>query len=115
MPKIFEEKYRDILKVEFKDMLEKFLNDREIYHAYAIGRACTQGTLLGFDYHYYTVEGNPSVIGMCLDLEEYGELHFHIGTESNYGRIVTSNSDEIVLNFLENYATDSTIRLDIPR
>lgn len=114
MPKLIEEKYRDILKVEFKDMLEKFLNDREMYHAYAIGRACTQGTMLGFDYHYYTVEGNPNVIGKYIDLAEYGEIHFHINTQSSYGKIVTDNSDVIIKNFLNNYSVDSSIKRDLP-
>jgi len=114
MPKIIEEKYRDILKVEFKDMLCKFLNDRQIYHAYSIGRACTQGTLLGFDYYYYTVEGNPDVIGKYMDLEEYGELHFHIDTRTNYGRVFTKDSDTIIRNFLENYSTESVYHEECP-
>ncbi len=114
MPKIIEERYRGILKVEFKDMLVKFLNERELYHAYAIGRACTQGTMLGFDYRYYTVEGNPNVIGKLIDLEEYGEIHFYIDVHSNYGKIVTKNSDEIIQNFLDNYSDDSSIKRDMP-
>lgn len=114
MPKIIEEKFRDILKVEFKDMLEKFVDDREVFHAYSIGRVCTQGTLLGFDYHYYTVGKSPHLVGKYLMLGKFGEVHFHIDTQTNYGYLAYDNSPDIINSFLANYSTESSLKRPMP-
>lgn len=115
MPKLVEERYRDILKVEFKDMLCKFLEDRELFHIYAIGRTCTQGTLLGFDYHYYTDENFPGKVGKVIDLTGYGQIHFHISVGSQYGKIVNKDSQETLEKFIKEYSTDSSLVREVPR
>ena len=114
MPKTTSEEYRDILKVEFKDMLDKFTDEREMYHVYAIGRACTQSTLVGFDYHYYTIEGEPNKIGKYIDLGDYGRLDFVIDTELDYGKLVTPDSDHIINRFILEYPITSSLKIEIP-
>lgn len=111
---IAEEKYRDIIKVEFKDMIEKFLPPRKTFHAYTIGRACTHSTMLGFDYTYYVIEGRTDVIGKRLDLGYYGTIDFEIECQSNYGTIASEDSEEVIQHFLQNYSTQSKITSSLP-
>lgn len=100
--------YRDILKVEFRNMIEKFLEPRAEFHTYAIGRLCTHGTMLGFDYGYYTLE-KANHIGMFIDLKQYGTIHFSINCITSYGKIVTPTSDAIIESFLLYYPAKSII------
>jgi len=114
MPKTTSEDYRDILKIEFKDMLAKFIDDREFYHIYAIGRACTQSTLVGFDYHYYTIEGEPHKIGKYIDLDEYGRIDFLVDTNTDYGRVTSPDSEEVINRFIREFPITSSIKMSIP-
>lgn len=114
MPKTTSEDYRDILKIEFKDMLVKFIDDREFYHIYAIGRACTQSTLVGFDYHYYTIEGEPHKIGKYIDLDEYGRIDFVVDTNTDYGRVTSPDSEEVINRFIREFPITSSIKMSIP-
>lgn len=104
-----ETEYQDLLKTEFKDMLSKFLEPRDYFHVYAIGRTCTHGTMLGFEYRYYTISDKTDVVGKYMILNGYGEIHFEINCNSNYGRIISDNSTEIIENFINNYNTNSTL------
>lgn len=114
MPKTTSEDYRDILKIEFKDMLVKFIDNREFYHIYAIGRACTQSTLVGFDYHYYTIEGEPHKIGKYIDLDEYGRIDFVVDTNTDYGRVTSPDSEEVINRFIREFPITSSIKMSIP-
>lgn len=114
MPKTTSEDYRDILKIEFKDMLVKFIDNREFYHIYAIGRACTQSTMVGFDYHYYTIEGEPHKIGKYIDLDEYGRIDFVVDTNTDYGRVTSPDSEEVINRFIREFPITSSIKMSIP-
>lgn len=107
MVRVKEIVYRDLLKVEFKDMMEKFMSDRPSFHMYMIDRACTHGTMVGFDYGYCTLPDNPSVVCKYLDLNEFGRLEFHIDYSKGYGKLITQERKQIISNFLANYSVDS--------
>lgn len=101
--------YEDILKVEFKDMLQKFLEPRENFHAYAISRMCTQATMIGYDYGYYTFASEDGYVGKYLDLGEFGVIAFKIDCRTNYGKIVSENSNEVINKFVSQYPVVSEI------
>lgn len=101
--------YDDLLKVEFLDMLRRFTESREYFHAYSISRMCTHGTMIGFDYGYFTFPNDDNHIGKFLDLKEFGTIRFKIDCTTNYGQIVSKNSDDIIENFLSKYPTVSKI------
>lgn len=105
-----ELKYPDILKVEFMDMIERFLEPRAGFHVYTIGRMCTHGTMLGFDYGYQLSEVENCIIKF-IDLKQYGTIYFSINYTTNNGCIITPNSDEIISNFLKYFSAESTISL----
>lgn len=101
--------YRDNLKVEFKDMLEKFLEPRDHFHAYMISRMCTHATMIEFDYGYFVIPGDCKHVGKVLYLKDFGEIRFIIDCDTNYGTIVSEDSDKVIKNFLDNYQTTSNI------
>lgn len=110
MPRENEIHYRDLLKVEFKDMLARLLEERDHYHMYSIGRLCTQGTMVGFDYGYYPIVDEPDVVGKYLDLKEYGRIDFSIDCVTGYGTVMDiKESETIIKNFLEQFSVDSDI------
>ena len=100
--------YEDILKVEFKDMLQKFLEPRENFHAYAISRMMTHATMIGYDYGYYTYS-EEGYVGKYLDLEEYGTISFKLDCRTNYGKIVSEGSNEVINRFVSEYPVVSEI------
>lgn len=101
--------FNDALKVEFKDMLEKFLEPRDYFHAYSISRMCTHAIMIGFDYGYFTVPNDDIHVGKVLDLKEYGKIEFMIDCRTNYGIIASSDSNAIINKFLTDYPTTSTV------
>lgn len=101
--------YEDILKVEFKGMLQKFLEPRENFHVYAISRMLTHATMIGYDYGYFTYPGEDDYVGKYLDLEEYGVIAFKVDCRTNYGKIVSENSNEVINKFVSEYPVVSEI------
>lgn len=101
--------YEDILKVEFKDMLQKFLEPRENFHAYAISRMCTHATMIGYDYGYYTFDSEEGYVGKYLDLGKYGVIAFKIDCRTNYGKIVSEGSNKVINEFVSQYPVVSEI------
>lgn len=102
--------YRDMLKVEFRDMIAKFTEDRNSYHMYSVDRAATMGTLVGFTYGYFIVENKPEIIGKYIDVKSYGKLEFHIDSTTQYATIVTPCYESLINDFLENYPTYSGVK-----
>lgn len=110
MPNETEIHYRDLLKVEFKDMLSHLLEGRTHHHMYSIGRMCTQGTMVGFDYGYYTRPDELNTIGKYLDLKEFGRVDFVIDCDTGYGTLLDYGASELVINnFLDNFSVVSDI------
>lgn len=101
--------YRDMRKVEFKDMVSKLLPPREVFHAYTIGRTCTHGVMLNFSYSYSTVPSNLDVIIKTLNLKEFGKIVFEIDCKTNQGKIISKDSLAVIQNFLERYSTESSL------
>lgn len=99
-------KYKDVLKVEFKDALKHFDRTRNSYHMYRINRLMTNGTLINFDF-YFLPSNNPDVVLQEINLKSFGKLTFEIDIKSSYGSIINNNYSEIINDFLENYPTES--------
>lgn len=99
-------KYKDILKLEFKDSLAHFKRDRRFFHMYRINRLLINGSIIYFDY-YYLPSDDPNIVIKELDLQDFGKLRFEIDVRTSYGKIVTDNYMEIINDFLENYDTHS--------
>ena len=97
-------KYKDILKLEFKDALAHFKRDRVFFHMYRINRLLINGSIIHFDY-YYLPSDDPNIVIKELDLQDFGKLRFEIDVRTSYGKIVTDNYMEIINDFLENYDT----------
>ncbi|WRW34720.1 hypothetical protein CF5_0069 [Staphylococcus phage CF5] len=95
-------KYKDILKLEFKDALSHFKRNRKKFHMYRINRLLINGSIIHFDYAYLPCN-DPNIVMKELDLQEYGKLRFEINVKTSYGKIVTDNYLDIINNFLENY------------
>lgn len=105
-----ELEYEDLLKVEFLDMIDKFQQDRTVFHIYAIGRCATTATLVGFSYNYKVKQRNhENYILKTIDLKEYGKLEFEIKSGENYGTIVTKNRQSIVQNLIDNFPTQTKV------
>lgn len=99
-------KYKDVLKVEFKDALRHFDRTRNSYHMYRINGLMTNGTLINFDF-YFLPSNNPDVVLQEINLKSFGKLTFEIDIKSSYGSIINNNYSEIINDFLENYPTES--------
>lgn len=95
-------KYKDTLKLEFKESLSYFNSEREYYHLYRINRLLTNGSILNFDY-YFLPSDNPGKVICEMDLNTFGKLTFLIDVESSYGSIITPNYKSVISSFLEKY------------
>jgi len=102
-------KYKDILKVEFKDSLAHFSSDREEFHMYRINRLLTNGSLIHFDYAYLPSEDSKKVL-VELDLRTFGKIVFEIDTETSYGKILTEGYEGIIQRFIEEYDVFSEVK-----
>ena len=99
-------KYKDILKLEFKDSLSHFKRDRKFFHMYRINRLLINGSIIYFDYHYLPSK-DPNIVIKELDLQQFGKLRFEIDVKTSYGKIVTDDYMDIINDFLENYDVHS--------
>ena len=99
-------KYKDILKLEFKDALAHFKRDRVFFHMYRINRLLINGSIIYFDYHYLPSK-DPNIVIKELDLQQFGKLRFEIDVKTSYGKIVTDDYMDIINDFLENYDVHS--------
>lgn len=99
-------KYKDILKLEFKDSLSHFRRDRQFFHMYRINRLLINGSIIYFDY-YYLPSKDPNIVIKELDLQQFGKLRFEIDIKTSYGKIVTDDYMDIINDFLENYDVHS--------
>lgn len=95
-------KYKDTLKLEFKESLSYFNSDREFFHMYRINRLLTNGSILNFDY-YFLPSDNPGEVVYELDLNSFGKITFIINVDSSYGKIVTEDYKKVISKFLEEY------------
>uniref|UniRef100_A0AAU8GSC2 Uncharacterized protein n=1 Tax=Mammaliicoccus phage MSShimriz1 TaxID=3230127 RepID=A0AAU8GSC2_9VIRU len=95
-------KYKDTLKLEFKESLSYFNGDREFYHIYRINRLLTNGSILNFDY-YFLPSDNPTEVICELNLDTFGKITFVIDVKTSYGKIVTQDYKKIISTFLEEY------------
>lgn len=99
-------KYRDVLKVEFKDAIGHFLRNRNTYHIYRINRLMSNGTLINFDF-YFLPSQDPDKVIQEIDLKDYGKLTFEIDVTNSYGKIISDNYNDVINRFIENYDVES--------
>lgn len=90
--------YKDFIKVEFRDMLAKFLEDRRLFHVYTIDRCCITAIIAGFSYRY--IQSSDPLFIKELDLGEYGKIRFSLEDDGEYAKIITKNYKEIIKNVL---------------
>lgn len=102
-------KYKDVLKIEFKDSLAHFASERELFHMYRINRLLTNGSLIHFDYRYIPSDEKTKVV-MELSLKEFGSIVFEIDTESGYGKILTEQYEDIIQRFINEYDVFSEVK-----
>ena len=96
-------KYKDTLKLEFKESLSYFNSDREFYHIYRINRLLTNGSILHFDY-YFLPSDNPNEVICELNLNTFGKITFVIDVKTSYGKISTQGYKNIISTFLDEYS-----------
>lgn len=102
---IVENKYHSTIKVEFRDLVDKFVNSsRKSYHIYTIHRLLSLGLLIDFPFNYVKAE-NPHSVAIELDLKEDGKALFIVDPDSDYGNIADENSKQILQNFLQHFDT----------
>lgn len=99
-------KYRDVLKIEFKDAIKHFAKKRNSYHIYRINRLMTNGTLINFDF-YFLPSSDPNIVLQMIDLKEFGKLKFEINIHNSYGRLINEDYIDIIENFVSNYDVES--------
>jgi len=97
--------FNDVQKEEFKDLLRKFGDNRETYHAYSVGRLCTYGTVMGLDYGF-DIKDDDHIIKYLI-LPDIDTLEFSINIRTNGAEIITENYKEKIYEFLKIYDTDS--------
>lgn len=104
------DRYEDLLRVEFLDSLEYFLNAQGKVHIYRVGRLANLAILIGFSYRYgitnTTVdEGSKPYPTLTIDLGSHGSLTFKIDYTSDYAEITTPCDEDIIISILNSLPT----------
>lgn len=100
MENLSNKEYQDFIKVEFKDMLQKFLEDRTYFHVYTIDRCCITAIIAGFSYHY---EPSGNNLIKVLDLGEFGSIAFSLQPDGEYAKIITPGYKRIIETVITNF------------
>lgn len=102
-------KYKDVLKIEFRECMFHFIDNKNNFHLYRINRALTNGSLINFDYHFLPSDCVNKVY-IQLNLSSYGLITFCIDVTTSYGYITTKDYENIINNFLNDYDIYSEYR-----
>lgn len=103
---IVENKYHSTIKVEFRDLVDNIVNsERKRFHLYTIHRLLSLGLLIDFPFEYIKTD-EPNIVGLQLDLKEYGKVVFQVDIESNYGSVADEEQIERLRTFANQYDTN---------
>ena len=98
--------YTDIVKIEFKDLINRLAGGGSVMHAYFLDRVCLSATTVGYSYGYFSPKGDDAV-GKYLDLGSYGRLNFVINAKTQEAKVISHNYRQILIKFLKDFKVTS--------